>query len=156
MTEEQRMERRFLSAYTLRGIGIDVGCGKDRFEGDNIVGIDKYVPADRVLDFEMINHRFEVGKYDFIIMSHYLRFTRDVILNLKKAVVMLKEGGFLLIAEDQDRDASAPAYYNYNEMEGLLMLYEDYIHIEQRGFSVKNKYYYIARKKGELNEQPAQ
>ena len=152
--EAQSLERAALTAYTLNGIGIDVGCGDSKFEGNNIIGIDKYHPkANRIFDFEAMPIREQL---DFVIMSHYLRYTRDVMLNLKKAIQFLAPGGKLLIVEMEVRDPNAPSYYNFPEMEGLLLLFEDWVHIDFKGPALKGfSYYYICtRKESYVNPIP--
>lgn len=137
--------------YMQRGIGLVFGvCEKPK--PANAIWLDEENPhADYVMPFEVAGA--EKDKFDFVRLWRYIRKSlHGVMFILRKSIHSLKPGGYLLIIEAAQKEEGARSFYNFFEMEGLLMLFEDYIHIEARGLANKDKsYYYICRKKGDKN-----
>lgn len=137
-------------AYTRKGLGLHVGHGDFKLIGKNIKGIDSESPlADYVMDFETLP---DDSEFDFVLMRHYLRNCKSVIETLRKAITVLKPGGFILIIDKNEPDKTARHYFNGGECEGLLDLFSKFVQIDQKGIiEGTDSYYFVGRKKGETN-----
>jgi SAM-dependent methyltransferase len=138
-----------ISAYMTRGAGLAFGtCEKPKPK--NVLWIHDENPfADYVLPFDLAGNG---QMFDFVRLWHFIRYSvHGIMFVMRKAIQLLKPGGFLLILEASDKDPAAKSYYNYQEMEGILMLFEDFIHIDARGMINDGKtYFYVCRKVGDI------
>jgi SAM-dependent methyltransferase len=137
-----------ITGYTKDGIGVWLGNIPVRHDV-NIKTIDKINPlADYVFDFEKIDWQ---TKLDFIVMQSYVRKASNPIRVIGKALKIIKEGGYFIIADNAGPDMECKNYFNFAEMEGMLNLFEDFVFIEGRGLTADGKeYYYICKKKREV------
>ena len=136
-----------ITPYMQKGIGVLFGtCEKPKPK--KCTWVHKTNPfADYVQPFENGS-----GSFDFVRFWHFIMSSElGIMFILRRAIQMLKTGGFLLICEATERVEGNPQYFNYGEMEGILMLFDDFIHIDAKGINADGKtYFFVCRKQGKV------
>lgn len=137
-----------VTGYMQTGQGLVLGmCEKDK--PLNVLWVDEdNARADFVYNFLDTP---EQADFDFIRAFNWIRKQVNPIETVKKLFKGIKEGGYLLVIENNEPDPNAKHYFNFNEMEGLLRLFEDYGFIEASGQQGKI-YFYVVKKKKEVTE----
>ena len=136
-----------ITPYMHRGTGIAFGtCEKPKPK--NVFWVhDENPAADYVTPWDMATAKDR----DFVRFWYFFRNAKEGPMYVfRRAISLLKPGGFLLIIEEAERGEGVKQFYNYGEMEGILMLFDDHIHIDAKGVINDGKsYFYVCRKLGE-------
>jgi SAM-dependent methyltransferase len=89
----------------VKGVGIDIGAGKDPLNANGEFGVDcRVIPFDiENGEAQTINQYFPTGYFDFLYSSHCLEHLKDIKEAFNSWIGVIKPGGYgIIVVPDED------------------------------------------------------